>query len=382
MKFEYEETNRFFAATAKGLEDILKKELTELGAKKCSVGKRGVYFTASKEVLYRINYTVTTGFRVFAPIITFECKDDSDLYNVAYNIDWSRFITPNHTFAIFANIYNHPNIIHSNYASLKLKDAIADYFRDKFGRRPNVAPKNPDIWFNINLQGTKAIISVDTSGGSLHRRGYRQETTEAPLQETLAAAIIRLSGWDGETKFFDPMCGSGTFIAEAYMKYCRIPAAFMKKRFGFFLLPDFDRDIWLKVKEEALGKIRPYKDGLIEGTDIDRKTVTKTKGNLSLIPGADKIRIDRWDFRELKGIENATIITNPPYGVRLEEKEKVKQLYRDLGDFLKQKCKGTTAWILCGDKRLSGELRLKASARYNMFNGGIETSLVKIEIFT
>lgn len=380
-KFEYELDNRYFAQAGKGLEDILFDELTKLGAENCSVGKRGVYFTATKEILYKINYIGTTVFRVLAPIITFDCKDDKDLYKTAYNIDWSRFITQNHTFAIFSNIYNHPNIVHSNYASLKLKDAIVDFFRDKFGRRPNVEPKNPDIWFNLNLNGTTAIISVDTSGGSLHRRGYRVETTEAPLQETLASAIIHLSGWEGDVPFIDPMCGSGTFLAESYMRYCGIPAAFKRKRFGFLLLPDFERDIWLKVKKDAADKVRPYKENLILGTDIDRKTVNTAKGNLSLIPGADKIRVDRWDFRELKGYENSMIITNPPYGVRLEEREDVEKLYEDFGDFLKQKCAGSTAWVLCGDKELSKRIGLAASERHTFFNGGIEAHLVKIDIY-
>jgi len=381
MKFEYEETNRYFAQTGKGLEDILREELEELGAERCSAARRGVYFTATKEVLYKVNYKATTAFRVLAPILSFDCADGKALYNAAYDVDWSRFITPNHTFAIFSNIYNHPNLIHSNYASLKLKDAIADFFTKKFGRRPNVSPKTPDIWFNLNLHETKAIISVDTSGGSLHRRGYRQETTEAPLQETLAAAIIRLSRWNGDVPFIDPMCGSGTFVAEAYMKYCKIPSAFKRKRFGFILTPDYDRSVWQKVKKDASDEIRPYKEGLILGTDISRKTVTTAIDNLSLIPGASEIRVDRWDFKELKGHENSMIITNPPYGVRLQEKEEVEILYKEFGDFLKQKCLGSTAWILCGDRELSKRIGLKISEKHTLYNGGIETQLAKVDVF-
>jgi putative N6-adenine-specific DNA methylase len=218
--FEYHRTHRYFAQTQRRLEPIAREELEELGAAQCSESYCGVYFEASPPVIYKINYCARTIMRVLAPLERFSCPSDSVLYREAYNIPWSEIFSVNQTFAVESNVSN-SHIRHSKFAALRLKDAIVDYFRKKYGKRPDVNTENPDIRFNLNIDENRAVISLDTSGESLHRRGYRVETVTAPMQETLAAAILRLSGWNGNEEsrltLVDPLCGSGTILAEALM---------------------------------------------------------------------------------------------------------------------------------------------------------------------
>ncbi|MCP5106513.1 MAG: class I SAM-dependent RNA methyltransferase [bacterium] len=385
--FEFEEKERYFAQTGRGLEPLARTELEELGAVNCSEGYRGVYFGASLETMYRINYCARLITRVLAPLISFKCHSDKVLYKKAYDIPWSEILSIEKTFAVFAAVAN-SNIKHSQFAGLRLKDAVADYFRKQFGKRPNVDTENPDVWLNVNIHNDRAVISLDTSGGSLHRRGYRKATVTAPAQETLAAAMIRLSGWpqgvgeDRETPpLLDPMCGSGTILAEALMAYCRIPAAFKRERFGFFHLPGFDFKSWADVKSECDRRIRECPSGLISGSDISKDAVEASVLNLKEIPGGYRIPVRRRDFREIRKAENHIIVTNPPYGVRMSEREKLQVLFKEMGDFLKQRCVGSTAYILAGSKELSKHLGLRISRRTPLFNGPLEVRLIKVDAY-
>jgi putative N6-adenine-specific DNA methylase len=388
--FEYEEKNRYFAQTGRGLESLAKEELEELGAVDCSEGFRGVYFTASPEVLYRINYCGRIISRVLAPLKSFPCQSDKVLYKKALAVEWWKIFSVKKTFAIFSTV-SHSRITHSQYASQRLKDAIVDSFRKQYGRRPDVDPREPDIWINLNIHNNQAVISLDTSGGSLHRRGYRKETVAAPIQETLAAAIIRLTDWlkTGETDgvgddplpFLDPMCGSGTLLAEAFMAYCRIPAAFKRRTFGFFHLPGFDFDRWMDVKNACDRQIRECTRGLISGGDISREAVEAAVRNLKELPGGFRVSVRRRDFRDIKRAENHIIVTNPPYGVRMNEMEKLKTLFKEMGDFLKQRCNGSTAYILAGSKELSKSIGLRISRRIPLYNGPLEVRLIKIDAY-
>ena len=200
--------------------------------------------------MYRVNYMTRLATRVLAPLLTFDCHSDKYLYKTAYSIPWSELLSVKSTFAIDANV-TASRIKHSQYAAQKLKDAIVDQFREESGVRPNVETRDPDIWLNLFIRNNKATISFDTSGGSLHRRGYRVASVEAPMQETVAAAIIRYTGWDGARQLYDPMCGSGTLLAEAAMHYCRIPAGYLRKKFGFMRLPDFNNSLWKKIKQDV-----------------------------------------------------------------------------------------------------------------------------------
>ncbi|HLP58182.1 MAG TPA: THUMP domain-containing protein [Candidatus Deferrimicrobium sp.] len=384
--FEYQENHRYFAQAGRGLEELAESELKELGAVDCMQGYCGVYFNASQETLYRINYCSRIISRVLAPLVSFHCPSDQVLYKKAQAIDWSTIFPVEKTFAIFSSVSD-SLVKHSQFAALRLKDAIADYFRKKHGRRPDVNPEDPDIWFNLNIRNDRAVISLDTSGSSLHRRGYRKATVEAPIQETLAAAIIRISGWPGpddEIKpLLDPMCGSGTFLSEALMVYCRIPPGFKRHTFGFFHLPDFDFKLWKEVKNTCDRNIREFPPGarLIKGSDISLQAVEAALRNLKEIPGGFRVPVQRKDFRDIRKAENHIIITNPPYGVRMSDMGNLQALFKDLGDFLKQRCQGSTAYILAGNKELSKHIGLKISRRIPLYNGPLEIRLLKIEAY-
>lgn len=346
--YDYQKNNKFFAQVPGKMEELCQAELIELGAENTAVAYRGIYFTAEKSVLYKINYTSRLISRVLAPLTSFYCKDTKLLPKEAGKIMWDKIFSVNKTFAITASVSN-SKITNSLAASQYLKDGIVDYFRSVCkGKRPDVSVENPDIRFNLHIENDLATISIDTSGESLHKRGYRLLAGEAPMQETLAAAIIRLSNWNGEKPLWDCMCGSGTILAEALMVYCRIPAQKTRVNFGFLYLPDFNKDIWQKVKTECDNEIRPLPKGLITGSDISQKAIENAKDNLSRLPYSDAIDLSCQPFQQVEQFENGTLITNPPYGIRLGITEEVKKLYTELGDFLKQKCKGTSAFIYTG----------------------------------
>ncbi len=382
--FEYQERKRYFAQTGRGLEELAREELEELGAVNCSESYRGVYFEATLETMYRVNYNARIIGRVLAPLLSFGCHSDKVLYKKAYDIDWSKILSSKKTFAVFANVSD-SSIKHSQFAGLRLKDAVVDYFRKKEDRRPNVDTERPDVLLNLNIRNNKAVISLDTSGGSLHRRGYRKASVAAPLQETLAAAIIRLSGWlegDGEPRpLLDPMCGSGTLLAEALMAYCRIPSGFKREMFGFFHLPEFDFGSWVDIKNESDRRIRECPSGLISGSDRNAEAVEAAQRNLKELPGGFRVGVHRRDFREIRKAEGRVIVTNPPYGVRMDELEKLKVLFKEMGDFLKQRCLGSTAYILAGSKELSKHLGLRISKRIPLYNGPLEVRLIKVESY-
>ena len=378
--FEYQKTGRFFAQIAGGIEELGVAELKEFGIKKVRQIYRGAWFKTDLEYVYRINYYSRLINRILAPLLTFDCHSTNYLQITASKIEWEKLFSLKDTFAIFATVSN-SNIKHSQYASLVLKDAIVDYFREKTGKRPSIDTENPDIWINLHIERNKAVISLDTSGGSLHKRGYRLKSVKAPMQEILAAAIIKISGWDGTTKLLDPMCGSGTLLAEALLHYSKIPSAFRRKKFGFENLPDFDKKKWKEIKDESKRLQRDFPENLISGSDIDKNAVSTTQVNLNTIPQGEKIKVKQVDFRNLSGIENGTIICNPPYGIRMGNSGQLAELYRDFGDFLKQKCKGSTAWIYCGNRELIKSIGLKTSAKIPLKNGGLDGRLVKIEVY-
>lgn len=392
LHWEYLDQWRFFAQSQRRLEPVVLRELEELGASDCEESYCGVTFTADRETLYKINYRAATVIRVLAPLVRFPCPSEAALYNRARQFQWTQLFSLQQTFAIDANVSG-SRITHSKFAALRLKDAIADYFRDQQGKRPNVDPGQPDIRLNLNISQNQALISLDTSGESLHRRGYRLHSVTAPMQETLAAAIIRLSGWNGQKPLLDPFCGSGTLLAEALLKYSRIPPGFKRKRYGFFCMPDFDARAWQQVKRESERDIRECPGGLISGSDSDADAVEAARRNLDILPGGDRIDIKKTDFRSIVPQQGCVIITNPPYGIRIGGKPKGKRglvsppelqthLFRQLGDFLKQKCAGTTAYILCGDKELTRHIGLKISRRIPLFNGPLDSRLVKLDIYS
>jgi putative N6-adenine-specific DNA methylase len=378
--FEYQTWNRYFAQLPGKMEELGAEELAELEALNIRPSFKGAFFEADKATLYRINYQSRLASRILAPLLTFKCHSTKYLYRTAKAVDWSRLLTPERTFAVSATVAQ-SKIRHSKYAALCLKDAIADYFRENTGRRPDVRPRDPDVQFNLHVQNDKAVISLDTSGSPLHQRGYRKETVEAPMRETLAAAIIRLTGWNGETPLCDPMCGSGTLLCEALMRACRIPSGFLRKRFGFEALPDFDRELWVKIKQEVDARIRVLPRNILFGKDISRRVLDAAKANSRVLPSGENIH---WEAAPIENITIPTgcsIVCNPPYGVRLGERKDVAALYRRMGQALRLRCGGSTAFIYIGDPSLIKEIGIKPSMKRPMLNGAIEGRLCRFRIF-
>ncbi len=379
QKYLYQKKYRFFAQVSDSLKDAAIQEIRQAGAADISPSFRGIYFTASKDVLYRINYTSRLVSRVLAPLATFECFNTDALYKQAREIDWAGLFDPDYTFAVFANVVK-SRINHSKFAALRVKDGIVDHFLEHAGKRPNVAPVDPDIDINLHIAKNVVTLSLDISGGALHRRGYREESVPAPIQETAAAGILMMTGWTGKTPLYDPMCGSGTLLCEALMRYCRIPAGVFRKRFGFELMPDFDPEIWKQVKAESDAGIRELPHGLIGGGDISEKAVRSARANLMGIHHGSRVDIRCADFRDLPELSGKVIVTNPPYGIRLGGGMDMDGFYRGLGEFLRTRCKGSTAYIYFGDPQYIARISLKPAWKKPLKSGGLDGRLVKYQI--
>lgn len=380
--YQYQQRNQYFAQIAGGFEEIAETELKQLGARNVRASYRGFHFKADPKTLYRINYCSRLLIRVLAPLITFDCHSDRYLHRTAKQIDWSQFMDVDQTFAVHAVTSNTPSLKHSQYAALKVKDAVCDRFRENYNRRPNIDTKNPDLGIHLFIRNNRATISIDTSGGSLYKRGYRKVSVEAPMAEMLAAAIIQLSDWDGDRPLIDPMCGSGTLLCEAAMQFCRIPAGFLRTHWGFQQLPDFSFEKWKTVKAEADAQMRPLPDELISGSDITPEAVRATRANLNELPGCkNSIQCLKKSVFDFPTIGNSTIVVNPPYGIRLGSREKAEKLMKEFGDFLKQRCTGCTAFIYAGDRKLLKKVGLKPEWKRDLNNGGLEGVLGKLELY-
>jgi putative N6-adenine-specific DNA methylase len=378
--YQYQKDCRYFAQIADSLKEAGAEELAELGAENVRPEFSGIHFRADKSTLYRINYLTRLLSRCLAPLISFACPDTDTLYQKTKQIAWEDFFDQGNTFAVSGNVSDSA-ISHSQYAALRLKDAVADYFKEKTGQRPDVSVRNPDILLNLHIRHDKAVIGLDTSGSALHRRGYREETVSAPMQETVAAAIIRFSEWDGSVPFYDPLCGSGTLLCEALMRYSNIPAGVFRTRFGFECLPDFDGALWKQVKKEADGHIRELPKGLIAGSDVSAEAVSAARTNLMGLHYGNNVSVERADFRELPVLGAHVIVTNPPYGIRMGGDENLEMFYKNFGDFLKQKCKGSAAFVYFGERKYIKKIGLKASWKKPIKAGGLDGRLVKYEMY-
>lgn len=375
---EYINNKKYFAQVAGSLEKHAAEELKELGAEVIQEIPRGIRFSCDQETLYRVIYCSRLVQRILAPIISFQCHSDKYLYSQAYkNVEWTELFKLEESFSIVSNVSN-SKIQHSLYAGQVLKDAICDQFRDKYEARPNFSTKEADLNLSLHITDNWATISFDVAGKSLHKRGYRKASNLAPMQETLAAAVIKLSEWDGSKPLYDVMCGSGTLLAEALMKYCNIPAGYLREDKGLEYLPDFNEELWNKVRKDENDKIRELPSGMINGSDISATSVAFAQENLHALPYGDRVKLNVSSFQHLEKQDNRVIICNPPYGVRLGEKETINKLYNELGDFLKQKCPASEAYVLCGSNELVSALRLRANWKKTLKNGDIETKLAKI----
>ena len=380
LEYLYEKESQYFAQVAESIKEIAIKELKELGAYDLKPVFRGVWFKASKKDFYRINYFSRLISRILAPLVTFECHDKDDLYKAAKKIRWEEFLTLKKTFSITANV-SESQITHSNFAGLRIKDAIADYFRDRTNRRPNVDAKDPYIIINLHIHKNKATLGIDASGGPLHKRGYREESVSAPMQETVAASIIRLSEWDGKMPLYDPMCGSGTLLCEALMKYCRIPAQVFRTWFGFERLPDFDANLWEQIQKESRNNFKELKKDMIAGSDVSEHSVNAAKTNIMGLHFGSEITIEQKDFQDIESMENTVIVTNPPYGIRMGKGTNLNEFYQNFGFFLKNRCKKSIAFVYFGEPRYIKKVPLSPSWKRPLKIGGLDGKLVKYELY-
>lgn len=380
MDYLYQEHGQYFAQVAHPIESLGCDELSELGASNVEEAYRGVQFSADAETLRSIVYQARIPTRVLAPLTTFDCHSDRYLYKRAREVDWLSLIGNDRTFAIFATVA-HSRIRHSKYAALKLKDAIVDSIRDETGSRPDVDRHEPDVSLNLHIDNNRATISLDAAGRSMHRRGYRVDALEAPIQETVAAAIIRMSEWKGDVPLLDPMCGSGTILAEALMAAAKIPSGFLHERFGFDQFPDFDEKAWKAERRQINSAILPVEKGLITGSDINGEAIHIARGNLSSLPGANSIELREMDYKEIDGFTSGIIVTNPPYGVRMGPRISIEDFYKAFGDFLKQKCTESAAFIYVGKPALLKSVGLRTTWKKELVNGALEGRLARYDLY-
>jgi len=376
----YQQDDSYFIQIAEGIKTEGAKEVAGLGGRELATVHRGIHFKASQKDLYRIVYNTRLASRCLVPLLAFKCTNTDDLYTKAKQVCWEDLIEKNNTFAISGNVSD-SSISHSKFASLRLKDAIVDRFREKSGYRPDVSKKNPDIHLNLHIRKDFAEIGLDASGEALHKRGYREETISAPMQETVAAAIIRLSEWDGSIPLYDPMCGSGTLLCEALMDWCHIPAGIFRTRFGFERLPDFNKGLWQQVMKEAETDIRELPEGLIAGSDISKQAINAAKTNLMGLHFGKNVRINRCDFKFLPPIEGSVLVTNPPYGKRMGKEEDLDLFYKNFGDFLKRRCRRSSAYVYFGERRFLKKIGLRSSWKKPVRSGGLDGRLAKFDIY-
>jgi putative N6-adenine-specific DNA methylase len=304
VEYLYLNDEPFFAQIPDGGEEVATEELIRLGATHVAPGYRGLYFRASRDALYRIVYGALTVSRVLCPLIRFQAHTPEYLYKRVQSIDWTTLFTTRRTFAVFATVANSA-IRHSQYAALTVKDAIVDQFREKTGERPDIEPLSPDLWINLYLHANRATISLDLSGGSMHRRGYRVETIDAPMQETVAAVMLAMTGWNGDVPLVDPMCGSGTILCEALMRFCRVPAAYLRPKQGVRFMPDYDAALWDAMKKDVDSAIRELPEGLIRGSDAAHDAVHAARANLSKLPGGRRVVVEARRFEQIERVHNA-----------------------------------------------------------------------------
>lgn len=372
-----------FVTCAGNLEPILAQELAQLGYPQAVTGYRGVRVPdVTFEDIYRINYNSRIAMRVLMPISRFRCHDEKSLYNEIYRMDWLKYLTPNHSIAIDSNV-NHPRLRNSLYCAQIVKDAICDQLRKRVGERPSVDTRAPDVQLNLYISNDWALMSIDTSGAPLFKRGYRQETVDAPLQESLAAALLTVANYQGTEVFCDPCCGSGTILIEAALIASRTPPGFLRTRWGFLHLPEHSQELWIKVKAESDQRRIPLEPGRFCGADINKQATHACKVNLRAVGFHKEIEVVQCDIREYDPpVSPNFIISNPPYGQRLDDVERLRSLYRAIGDFMKRKAqKPGRGFVFTGSFELSKEIGLATTRRHVLDNGGIEARLLEYDIY-
>jgi putative N6-adenine-specific DNA methylase len=383
------------AKTFKGLEEVLARELTELGANDVQIERRAVRFSGDKTLLYRTNLCLRTASRILVPITTFSLqksavrhqKPEDWLYEQVKAIDWSRYMTVDSSFAIDATVYSE-TFRNSRFVTYRVKDAIADYWMEKTNKRPNVRVTAPDLYINVHIAAEQVTVSLDSSGESLHKRGYRVANTEAPINEALAAGMLLMADWHGQSDFYDPMCGSGTLLIEAALIARNIAPGIFRKSFAFEKWPDFDADLWSEIyNDDSQERDFTHK---IYGSDASFYAIQQAAKNVKAAGVQKDIELKQIRIEELKAITNdqspitnssPLVMINPPYGERLASNKDMELLYGKIGSTLKHQFTGATAWIISSNDAAMKCIGLKPSKKYRLLNGELDCQFNKYELF-
>ncbi len=373
-----EQNYELIAKTFMGLEPVLAKELTQLGANDVQIGRRMVSFTGNKELMYRANFQLHTAIKILKPIHHFKASSADQVYEEIKKIDWTAYLDDNKTFAVDSVVFS-DEFRHSKFVSYKVKDAIVDQFREQTGKRPSISVSNPDLRLHIHIADDQATLCLDSSGDSLHRRGYRQDSVDAPINEVLAAGIILMTGWHGETDFIDPMCGSGTFLIEAALIARNMAPGLFRKEYAFEKWPDFDADLFDEIYNDD-SQEREFSHHIL-GYDIDIKAVNTARNNVKAAGLTDCITVEQQDFKNFtQPQEKAIIVTNPPYGERISTPD-LLGTYRMIGERLKHQFTGGDAWIISYREECFEQIGLKPSIKIPLYNGSLECELRRYQLF-
>jgi putative N6-adenine-specific DNA methylase len=366
------------AKTFFGFETILADELRSIGAADVSIKNRLVEFYGDTGFMYKANYSLSTALRILKPILSFSVKNENQLYERFKKFEWENYLSIENTFVIDATVHS-SYFTHSHYAALKVKDALADRFQQKFGKRPSVDKIKPEIWFNLHISHDKVTLSLDSSGESLHRRGYKTAHGKAPLNEVLAAGLLKTAGWNGKGNLLDPMCGSGTILTEAALMAANIPPQIHRKHFAFQNWKDYDEILFDKIKETRLKRISEF-SGKIVGFDINPTVLEIAEQNISNAGLSDFAEVFRKDFfKTEKDLFPVLILFNPPYNERLESDNEI--LYKSIGDTLKNNYPNTFAWFITSDLSAKKFVGLKPSKKIKVYNGKLECDFLRYDIY-
>ena len=377
------------AKTFKGLEEVLAQELIALGANEVQLERRAVSFRGDKALLYRANLCLRTALRILVPIASFKVKDTDALYNQLKKINWSAYMQSSTTFAIDATVYSE-TFRNSRFVTYRVKDAIADYWLEKENQRPSVSTREPDLLINIHIGNEQVTVSLDSSGESLHKRGYRVATTEAPISEVLAAGMLLMAGWNGQSDLYDPMCGSGTFLIEAALIARNIAPGVFRSSYAFEKWPDFDADLWSDIyNDDSHERDFTHK---IYGSDASFYAIQQATKNIKAAGVQKDIELKQIRIEEIKspyplpigegkGGASPLVMLNPPYGERLHSNKEMEDLYAAIGSTLKHQFAGSTAWIISSNAAAMKCIGLKPSKKYHLLNGELDCQFNKYDLF-
>ncbi len=369
------------AQTMFGMEDLLMAELAALGAQNIEKLNRAVSFFGDLGFMYKANLCLRTALRVLTPIQSFQVKHERDLYNAIKLIPWEEYLDVDGTLAINCSL--HSSLFnHSQFLEQKTKDAIVDRFREKYGRRPSVDLQKPSLRVNLFISQENCAVSLDSSGDSLHKRGYRDQTNLAPLNEVLAAGLVLLSGWDRRSNLVDPMCGSGTILIEAALLAANIPPGSFQAEFGFEKWKNFDQELWDNIYDVAMNKITDFAPPIL-GSDISKHVARKAVINVNEANLKNRIKIENHAFADLPAPEGGgVLILNPPYGERMDKDEDINEVYKSIGNTLKQKWAGYDAWIITSNLEAAKHIRLNPKPKIKLFNGPLECRFMRYELYS